>query len=126
MTPKKKLVYQVFSLLKTHVSDPSCKTLDVCYVMSIEKQLTVELKMDVLERSMKGSPATSADKLLSSLSTTYQESIDKNGGVDDVEKLDNGNLDGLDVDQSSNSVDKDAAQSSGKIQSTPTKITKKR
>jgi len=123
MTPEKKLVYQAFSLLKTHVSDPSRTSFEMGYVMSIEKQLTVDLKRDVLERSMKGAPETSADKLLTSLSTTYQESID-NSGVDSAEELDDGDKDELDVEESSDGVEGDS--SSGYKSLKTTKISNKK
>ena len=48
MTPEKKLVYQVFALLKTHVSDPSRQSFEIEYVSSVEKQITVQLKRYVL------------------------------------------------------------------------------
>jgi len=77
------LVYEVFSLLKTHVSCSLHKTFDISYVSMVKDQLTVELKRDVLERSMmKCTPSTSADNILSTLSMVYQSSIDKEQSVD--------------------------------------------
>ena len=78
------------------------------------------------ERSMKGSPATSADKLLTSLSTTYQESIEKNGGVDAAEELDDGDAVGLDTDESADCENEDEARSSGRSETIATKISKKK
>ena len=44
MTLEKKFVYQVFALLKTHVSDPSRQSFEIEYVSNAEKQITLELK----------------------------------------------------------------------------------
>ena len=49
MTPEKKLLYEVFALLETHICNPSRVDFDISYVKSIEKNITVLLKREVLE-----------------------------------------------------------------------------
>ena len=92
MTPEKKLVYKVFALLNTHVSCSLRKSFDIGYVSAVKDQLTVDLKRDVLERSMKGAPSTNADNILATLSMVYQSSIDKEQAGDASEELDDGDL----------------------------------
>ena len=77
MTPEKKLVYQIFHLLGTHEVNPERTNFTKTYISSIKDKILVELQCDVLERSMKESPTTSADNILTTLSLVYQESIDK-------------------------------------------------
>ena len=92
ITPEKKLVYEMFALLNTHVSYSLCKSFDIGYVSTVKDQRTVDLKRDVLEWSMKGAPSTSADNILATLSMVYQPSIDKEQAVDASEELDDGVL----------------------------------
>ena len=86
MTHEKKPVYQIFTLLNTHVSDSARTTFAMDYVSSIEKDLTVDVRREGLERSMKSDPETSCDQVLATLSITYQESIDRVQPVDTVEE----------------------------------------
>ena len=80
MTPEKKIVYEIFKLLKTDAQiDRPQPTLE--YVLSIKDKLCTELRRDVLERAMKEAPKTSVDDLLASLSTMYEESINRVSAV---------------------------------------------
>ena len=87
-------------MLNTHVSDSARTAFAMDYVSSIEKDLTVDLRREVLERSMKSAPETSCDRVLATLSITYQESIDRVQPVDAAEELDEGDLDEVDSERS--------------------------
>jgi len=77
MTPERQLVYEVFCLMNTHIINPRRKSFEKNDVGKVSDKLTVDLRRDVLERSMKEAPVTSADSILATLSIVYQESIDK-------------------------------------------------
>ena len=93
MTPEKKLIYQIFHLLWTHEIDPERTNFTKTYISSIRDKISVELRRDVLKRSMKGAPTTSANDILTTLSLVYQESIDKESQVSTKEELDKADLD---------------------------------
>ena len=65
---------------------------DIGYVVSIKDDLTVDLKRDVLERSMKAAPTTSAYNILAPLPTVYQETIDNEQSVNLAEEVEEGGL----------------------------------
>mmetsp|Transcript_8791 Transcript_8791/g.15293 ORF Transcript_8791/g.15293 Transcript_8791/m.15293 type:complete len:254 (+) Transcript_8791:854-1615(+) len=94
MTPEKKLIYQVFVLLGVHEENVTRTEFGLKYIVNNTKDITVELKRAVIENSMKEAPKTSADAILATLSTVYQETIDSEAGVDAADELDIG--DGLD------------------------------
>ena len=121
MVPEKQLVYEVFALLKTHKYNPERKSFDIGYVSSVGKDVTVELKREVLERSMKESPATTADQLLASVSVTYKETMEKES-VDPAEELDSGDADEL----TSEEMAIDATITTSKQSPSPQKISKKK
>ena len=73
------MIYEVFRLLKTHVTDDERGSFPINFVTSIKKDITTDLRRDVLERSMKEGPKTSADDILKSLNQVYEESIQKIG-----------------------------------------------
>ena len=64
MTPEKKLIYEVFGLLKTHNVNPLRISFKKSFVMSISDSLTIDLKREVLENSMHVAPSTSANSIL--------------------------------------------------------------
>ena len=109
MTPEKKLLYEVFDLLETHIYYSSRIDFDIRYVKSIEKKITVLLKREVLDRSMKESPTTSANNILASISMLYEDTIDKEVGVTVEEELDDGERDDIngskDIDIQTGQVD---------------------
>ena len=76
MTPERRIVYEIFKLLDTHIQKHRPKP-TLLYVLSVKPQLSTELKREVLERAMKETTKTSVDDLLASLSTTYEESINR-------------------------------------------------
>ena len=92
------------------------------YVSSIEKDLTVDLRREVLERSMKSAPETSCDRVLATLSITYQESIDRVQPVDAAEELDEGDLDEVE----SETTEAEEQISRATRASSPAKISKKK
>lgn len=64
MTPEKKLVYEMFRLLGTDVVNANWVKFNKTYASSMEDQICVKLKRDVLERAMHDGPETSADDIL--------------------------------------------------------------
>jgi len=93
MTPeKKKLVHEVFSLLGTHFCDTNRTTFDISYVVSIKDNSAVDLKQEVLERTMTLAPTMSADNILATLSTVYQDTTANEQSVNLVEELEYGDL----------------------------------
>ena len=76
MTPEKKLLYQVFCVLETHCEKGRGQP-PTEYVLSAKKDLSIDLKRQVLENAMKAPPPTDVDDILASLSQTYQESVAK-------------------------------------------------
>ena len=88
MTPERKLVYQIFCLLNTHICDPTRMFFHIDYVLSIKDRLSINLTRDTFERSMKQSPATSADGILSTLNQVF----DKKGGSAGIDALGDGEL----------------------------------
>ena len=89
MTPEKRLLYKVFTLLRTHCCDNRQVSFSMNFITSIEKDLKTELKRSKLENSMRDNPITSANDILLTLSQVYQESIDKevDQGVNPSDKL---------------------------------------
>ena len=57
MTPEKKLLYQVFCVLETHCEKGRCQP-STEYVLSAKKDLSIDLKRQVLENAMKAPPPT--------------------------------------------------------------------
>ena len=77
MTPEKRLLYEVFTLLNTHHCDNRRVSLQINFITSIRSKLKTDLKRSKLDNAMKDNPSTSADNILATLSQVYQESIDK-------------------------------------------------
>ena len=98
VAPERKLIYQAFALLNTHVLDEKRTEFSMTYVTSIRQYLTVNLERTVLENSMKSAPVTSADEILASLDTIYQETIDKEIGVSEEEELEEEDVNGTGED----------------------------
>jgi hypothetical protein len=120
MTPEKKMIYEVFRLLGTHVEDISRSSFPINFVTSIKDKITTDLRRDALERCMKEGPKTSADDILKSLNQVYEESIQKIGlnVVDDVEE--DGELDAGDAFEYEEEVATPQRQSTAR-----TKVTKR-
>ena len=51
MTPERRLLFQAFCLLKTHIVDPTRKIFNMDYVLSIKNKLSVDLARETLERA---------------------------------------------------------------------------
>ena len=85
MAPEKKLIYQVFCLLKTHTVNPLRKTFSKSYVMSISDFLTIDLKRTVLENSMNVAPSSSANSILGTPNTVIEETTAGIHPIDDEE-----------------------------------------
>ena len=81
MTPEKQLCYEIFLLLKTHVHDESREKFERTYITSIQEKISVDLRRNVLERSMHEAPQSPADDILRSLNKVYNDSI-RQAGVD--------------------------------------------
>ena len=82
------LLYEVFKLLSTHVTNPKRTTFSKGYILSVRSKITTNLRRKVLESSMKDGPETSCDDILKTLSHVYEESITKQVAVpvsDEVE-----------------------------------------
>ena len=86
MAPERKLIYEVFGLLQTHMSSVRRTKFKKTYVTSIRKQISVDICRTVLESSMHESPATTADDILTSLNLVLNNA--KTTGVDPTEELD--------------------------------------
>ena len=71
MTPERRLLFQAFCLLKTHIVDPTRKTFNMDCVLSTKNKLIVDLARRVLKRSMKLAPATSANGILCKLNQVF-------------------------------------------------------
>ena len=52
MTPERKLVFQIFCLLKTNLVDVTRNSFHLEYVISIKDRLSVDLTQETLKRSM--------------------------------------------------------------------------
>ena len=89
MTPEKQLLYEAFTLLRTHHCDSRRVSFSMNFITSIKKDLKTELKRSKLKNSMRDNPTTSADDIILTLSQIYQESIDKevDQGVNPSDKL---------------------------------------
>ena len=83
MTPEKKLIYQVYGSLKTHIVNHLRKTFSKSYIMSISDSLTIDLKRTVLENSMNVAPSISAKSILGTLNTVIKETTAGTYPVDD-------------------------------------------
>ena len=83
MTPERKLVYQIFCLLETHLCDETRTSFHIDYVLTIKDGLCVDLTRETLERSMKESPATSADGILSTLNQVFDKKVGS-AGIDAI------------------------------------------
>ena len=112
MTPEKKLVYQVFGLLNTHVVNAERTSFSKTFVSSVKDQISVDLKREVLERSMSAAPATSADSILATLNQVYQETIDGGVQVGAEEELDEADLAQVTSDDV---ADEPAGQEAGRV-----------
>ena len=55
MTPERRIVYEIFKLLDTHIQKDRPKP-TLMYVVSVKPQLSTELKREVLDRAMKEDP----------------------------------------------------------------------
>ena len=86
MTPEKKLVYEVFRLLNTH-KQMGREQPSLLYVMSIKKDIKTDLRRKKLEGAMKDRSKAPVDEMLASLSTTYEESINRTQAIDPSEEL---------------------------------------
>ena len=75
MTPERKLVYQIYCLLDTHLCDATRTSCHIDHVLSIKDRLSVNLTREMLERSMKESPSTSADGILSTLNQVFDKKV---------------------------------------------------
>ena len=89
MTPEKKMIYQIFKLLRTHEADYRRVIFKKNYVSSIEDDIDVELRRETLENAMHKAPETQADEILKSLTQVYDESI-KNIGANLAKDGDDG------------------------------------
>ena len=90
MTPEKRAVYQVFVLTDTHIENKQREyTRD--FIPKIASKITVTLKRKKLKEAAQG-PETSADDILKTLSTVYDESIDNHVTVTDEMDDDNTEL----------------------------------
>ena len=85
MSPEKMILYEVLTLLKTHVCDPTRLSITKTWVGSVKDDVTTDLKRNKLERQINDGPATSADSILASLEQVYEESINKEA-VDDADQ----------------------------------------
>ena len=83
MTPERKLVFQIFCLLKTHLFDVARNSFHLDYVLSIKDRLSVDLTRETLERSMNNSLVTSADGILSTLNQVFGKKKDL-AGIDTI------------------------------------------
>ena len=85
MTPEKKLVYQVFVLLQTHVVQQERNSFALDYVLSIREKLDIDLMRPGLEKDMTDAHQTSADDILASLDEVYNKPI-YSAGIDPTRK----------------------------------------
>ena len=91
-------MYEVLVFLKKHIQQRRGQPTQT-YVTLIKKEIKIELCHDVIERSMNGTPRTSANEISACVSVTYQESIDnviavhmdKELGREDVVVVEGGN-----------------------------------
>jgi hypothetical protein len=83
MTPERQLVFQMFSLLDTHLVDAKRNSFHLDYVLTIKDRLSVDLTRETLERSMKEAPSTSADGILSTLNQVFGKQI-RLAGIDAI------------------------------------------
>ena len=83
MTPERKLVFQIFCLLETHLVDAARTSFHLEYVLSVKDRLSVDLTRETLERSMKESPSTSADGILSTLNQVFNKTTSL-AGIDAI------------------------------------------
>ena len=88
MTPERRLVFQIFCLLNTHLVDAARNSFHLDYVLSIKDRLSVDLTRETLERSMKDAPATSADGILSTLNQVFG----KKTGLAGIDAIGDGEL----------------------------------
>ena len=86
MTREKRLIYEVFLLLKTHVVDRRRNDYPINYVTSVKDKISVELRRKVLEDAIAANPPTSADDILKSLAQVYEESIQREVDEQDTEE----------------------------------------
>ena len=77
MQREKQLLYEVFVLLGTHNKNPKRKSFPINYIEEIKQKISVDLRREVLEKSMKELPATSADNILESLNDSLDKSNSK-------------------------------------------------
>ena len=72
MTPEKRLLYQVFAKLSTHIADNARVNFNKAYVSSVKSKLTIDLKRSVLGNSMSYSTPTSANDILKSITGVFE------------------------------------------------------
>ena len=75
MTPRKRLVYDVFRLLRTHIFKDKRVKFFKDYVLSVSNKVTVKLIRKESESRIHDAPSTSADDILAALADVYNESI---------------------------------------------------
>ena len=76
MTPEKRLLYQVFAKLNTHIVNINRVKFTNTFVGKVREKLDVDLRREVMENSTKDHVHSSADDILKSLTLVYEESID--------------------------------------------------
>ena len=114
MVPEKRLCYEIFRLLKTHVEDVTRVQFTKTYITSIKEDISVELRRDVLERSMHEAPSSPADDILKSLNQVYNESITKAGAGIANEEKEEGDEDGAE-ERVVDAIAKGSAGKTGKV-----------
>ena len=88
MTPEKKLLYEILTILKTEADNPE-RVVHKTYVTElVDGKLTTELKRTKLEGQINDGPETSADGLLKTLDQIYEEAINSEDTVPVSEELD--------------------------------------
>ena len=73
MTPKKKILYQDIVLLNTRLPNANRLTFAITYVSSIKNLISINLRREVLEGSMKDAPTTMAGDNLTSLNGVFED-----------------------------------------------------
>ena len=86
MIAERRLIYEVFVLLKTHRKNTRRINFKKTYVTSIRKLIKTELRRTVLEDAIHKSPLTSANNILTSLNLVLNNA--PTNGVDPSEELD--------------------------------------
>ena len=89
MTPERRLIYEVFCLLRTHIILTERINFKKTYVTSIRKLIKTELRWSVLEENIHKSTVTPCENILTTLKVIPPKTA---GGVDPSEELDEGEL----------------------------------